>query len=74
MILTPQRRVTAARDMSIELKAWRAGMGYTEAGAADKLGVPMRLYQSWESGTPCAFPAMVEAAIGAPGGKVLFRQ
>jgi hypothetical protein len=60
------RQIKPGRDLSIELKAWRAAMGYSAAKAAEVIGVPPRLYDSWEAGTPCAFSHMVETAIGAP--------
>jgi hypothetical protein len=60
------RLIKGARDLSIELKAWRAAVGYSAARAAEILGVPSRLYDSWEAGTPCAFAHMVETAIGLP--------
>lgn len=64
----------AGRDMSIELRAWRATCGLTEQGAADKLGVDIGMLRQWESGYPCPYPAMVENAIGAPMGRILRAQ
>lgn len=31
-----------------ELKLWRKGMGWTQARAAEELGVVLRTYQGWE--------------------------
>lgn len=33
-----------------ELKTWRAGLGFTQAQAAEWLDVPLRTYQEWEQG------------------------
>ena len=64
----------AGRNMAIELKAWRAAMGLTPQGAADKLGVAFDVYQRWEDGLPVGCPSMIEAAIGMPTAPVRFRQ
>lgn len=68
MVLRP------GRDMSLELKAWRATCGYSETDAAGRLGIDAATYRRWESGEPVQFPSMIEAAIGAPLGRVIFPQ
>ena len=40
--------VTLTQAFAEELKQWRAGLGYTQVKAADKLRVPVRTYEEWE--------------------------
>jgi DNA-binding XRE family transcriptional regulator len=60
------RAIKTARDVSIELKAWRATMQYSQDQAAGHLGVPVQSIIDWEKGVPCPFAAMLETSIGVP--------
>jgi hypothetical protein len=54
------------RDVSAQLKAWRRDRKMSVVEAAERIGIPPRVYRSWEDGVPCRYPALVENAIGFP--------
>jgi DNA-binding XRE family transcriptional regulator len=60
------RAIKTARNVSIELQAWRATMGYSQHRAAGHLGVPVQSIIDWENGAPCPFASMLDTAIGVP--------
>jgi DNA-binding XRE family transcriptional regulator len=68
------RAIKTARDVSIELRAWRATMQYSQHQAAGHLGVPVESIIEWEKGAPCPFANMLETSIGVPLAPVRFRQ
>lgn len=44
-----------------DLKAWRAALALSQAGAAAALGVPVRSYEQWETGRRRC-PALLDMA------------
>lgn len=64
----------SARDVSIELKAWRASMQYSQQQAAGHIGVPVESIIAWENGAPCPYANMLQTAVGVPVAPVRFRQ
>lgn len=44
-----------------DLKAWRAALELSQAGAAQALGVPVRSYEQWETGRRRC-PALLDRA------------
>ena len=43
-----------------DLKTWRTNMGWTQAHAAEQLGVTIATYQSWERGRHWTSGKLVE--------------
>jgi transcriptional regulator with XRE-family HTH domain len=64
----------SARDVSVELKAWRASMGYSQQQAAGHLGVDLAQYLDWEKGAACPFANMLDTAVGVPVSPHRFQQ
>ena len=47
------------RSVSRRLKALREQYGYTQVGAAERFGIPVDTWRSWESGRRCPAPYMM---------------
>ena len=59
-------RSADARNIAMELLAWRREQQLSQNAAARELGVPVAALKRWESGAPCPLWAMIETAMGVP--------
>jgi len=52
-------------DLADDLRAWRSALKWSQARAAEALGVPPRTYQGWEGDRRPDHPSVVRLAMEA---------